>query len=682
MSVLSLAILMIALAGIVYAEPSGVEFEPTPANPHPVISTDLDLIKEELEYLQEETVSIAISHEQPISEAPSNVYVITEEDIRHSGATDIPTILRRIPGMEIIQVTSADFDVSTRGDNQLQQNKLLILVDGRSIYFDIQGQVWWKSIPVTLPEIKKIEVLKGPASVLYGFNAFDAVINIITKQPNEMKGATLQAGGGTFDTVTTAAIYANKIERLGYRFSAGYDQNDKWTDHNSLGFRNYKLNGQIGYELADKSNLVASGGYWNTDRFDGQIYDFVRGETKINNGHASLLYERPNFFIRTWWQNWNQETRNTVDPRIDQFISIIDGKGSPTVDTRHDSYNVETQHDIDLWAENRFTYGVNYRYNTGSSNFLRGSPHENRLGVYIQDEWNLTNSLKATSGVRLDIDTFINPTYSPRGSLLYRFLDDHTFRASVSIAYRPPTIFETHAQSNSLVFFPGIPPFVPPSVTPGQLIGSKNLEPEKIVSYQLGYQGWYIQHRARLRADLFFNRIKNLIGRTRISQTPSVLSFVNDSGTADIYGFEIGADVLFAPWLNGFLNYSYQDITKNFNSADDRRGAPHHKINAGLRGEWDNGLSGEATFHYVSSANYPVSTTFSQFAGPPFGGPPAPSTKVDSYSLVNLRGAYRFLNDRAEVAVTAFNALNDKHKEHPLGEIIKSRVMGWLTLKY
>src|SRR3989441_8832340 len=108
---------------------------------------------EELRLLKEETVSIAVRHEQPISEAPSNVYVITDEDIRHSGATDLPTVLRRIPGIEVMQTTGADFNVSARGDNQVIANKMLVMVDGRSIFIDVQAQVDWKVIPVTLPEI-------------------------------------------------------------------------------------------------------------------------------------------------------------------------------------------------------------------------------------------------------------------------------------------------------------------------------------------------------------------------------------------------------------------------------------------------------------------------------------------------------------------------------------------------
>jgi len=98
------------------------------------LNPELELIKEE------ETVSIASRYEQPISQAPSNVYVITDEDIRHSGATDIPTILRRVPGLDVMQTTGADFNVSARGNNQLGSNKMLVLVDGRSIYLDAQGR--------------------------------------------------------------------------------------------------------------------------------------------------------------------------------------------------------------------------------------------------------------------------------------------------------------------------------------------------------------------------------------------------------------------------------------------------------------------------------------------------------------------------------------------------------------
>ncbi|MGH7232791.1 MAG: TonB-dependent receptor, partial [Nitrospiraceae bacterium] len=245
------AVLMVGLAARGFAETLQAQSR-DPAEQTAVI--------DELELLKEETVSIAVRHEQPISQAPSNVYIITDEDIRLSGATDIPTVLRRVPGLEVMQTTAAEYNVSARGDNQLTANKMLVMVDGRSIYVDQQGLVFWKAIPVTLPEIKRIEVLKGPASVVYGFNAFDGVINIITKSPEEMKGTTLQVGAGEFGTITSAAIHAGTQGKLGYRLSIGEDQNQQWRNRDGLAFRSYKFNVQTEYALPGESSVRLSGG--------------------------------------------------------------------------------------------------------------------------------------------------------------------------------------------------------------------------------------------------------------------------------------------------------------------------------------------------------------------------------------------------------------------------------------
>ena len=130
------AVLTVGLSGVAWAEMD----RPEPLEQVPIgVREELELLKEE------ETISIASRYEQPISEAPSNVYVITDEDIRSSGATDLPTVLRRIPGIEVMQMTGAEFNVSARGNNQPNANKMMVLVDGRSIYLDIQGGVFLES---------------------------------------------------------------------------------------------------------------------------------------------------------------------------------------------------------------------------------------------------------------------------------------------------------------------------------------------------------------------------------------------------------------------------------------------------------------------------------------------------------------------------------------------------------
>ena len=200
-------------------------------------------IHEEALYLKEETVSIASRYEQPISQAPSDVYVITDEDIRNSGATDIPTLLRQVPGMEVMQMNAVDFNVSVRGNNQVHANKVLVLVDGRSIYIDQAGIVYWKALPVSLGEIKRVEVLKGPASAMYGFNAFDGVVNIITKPPEEMRGTTWQVAGGELGTLLTSVVHAGTVGNWGYRLSAGHEQNQRWSNRDAPGLNNQRIGG-------------------------------------------------------------------------------------------------------------------------------------------------------------------------------------------------------------------------------------------------------------------------------------------------------------------------------------------------------------------------------------------------------------------------------------------------------
>lgn len=662
------AVLTVSLTGQAWAEPAASErLEPAPT----AMSEELELLKEE------ETVSIASRYEQPISEAPSNVYVITDEDIKQSGATDLPTVLRRIPGIEVMQMTGADFNVSARGDNQPNANKMLVMVDGRSIYIDSQGTVFWKAIPVTLPEIKRIEVMKGPGSAAYGFNAFDGVINIITKAPSEMKGTTLQFGGGSYGTITSAAIQAGTVDKLGYRLSVGHDQNQEWRNRDALAFRSNKINVHTEYALSDESRLVMSGGFYDVNRFDGAIAETVIPSSRPSQGYANVAYERPNFYIRAWWAGYNDSSLTSLNPVLTNVLSITDPKGNPTDNATLNTYNVEVQNNL-VFGTHKFTYGINYRFNKASANFLDSSTDENRLGLYIQEEWRATQALRLVAGARYDFDTFIHPQISPRLAIISEIAPDHTVRVGLSIAYRPPTIFESNLRAKTTVIPFGVDILSTPS---------PNLDPEQIVSYDAEYQGWFWNHRLRVRTNLFFNHISNLI--TSRQTSPGIASSTNDPGQADIYGGEAGIEVLANKWLSGFASFSYEAIGQSFTDTT-RRGAPRFKASAGLRGEWENGLNGEAAIFHVGSATYPIANSFSVFS--PFfpSGVAAPTTNVDSYNLLNMRAGYKFWQQKAaagymrdaEVAVSVFNALNDEHKEHPLGDLIGRRVMGWLTLRF
>jgi iron complex outermembrane recepter protein len=645
-------------------------------SPKPVLSADAMEEIPELQILKEEGESISrgLAQERPISQAPSNVYVITDEDIRESGAPDLPTILRRIPGIDVMQVTSAEYNVSMRGNNQLVANKLLVLIDGRSIYEDAYGTVFWTVLPVTLPEIKRIEVLKGPASAIYGFNAFDGVINIITKSSAEMKGTTVQVGGGELGTLRAAGIHAGGDGKFGYRLSVGRDQNQQWRNRDALGLRQNKVNAQTEYALSSVSKVMLQSGFVGNNRFDGQTFESIgENTTGISSGYVQGLYERPNFFIRAWWQYWNHENYETPFRTLERFFQINDRRGSIFQERERNTYNVDAQHTIEYLPGHRLTYGVNARHNYFASNFVIGnSAREDRVGFYLQEEWHPTTQFTAIAGLRYDLHSQINPTYSPRISFLYSPVQDHTFRISGAVAYRTPTLYETFIESYGRVFFLGCPPACGVNAQT-TFFGSKLLHPEQIISYDAEYQGWYFKHRLRTRLALFYNQLSELI--TFNIPTPS-----NGRGKADIYGGEAGVEFLATKWLSGFANVTVQEVGQSL-AFTAQRGMPRYKANVGVRADFDNGLNGEATMYYVGEATYPIAPFFLVAQSFP-GGQPAPSQRVRSYTLLNLRVGYRFWHERAEVAVSALNALNDTHQEHPLGDVIGSQVLGWLTIRY
>jgi len=668
----TLVLLSLSLLLMIDAQQASAE-RPDDANRsmrHSAINQEMEL------FLEEQRVSIADLREVPITEASGNVYVITDEDIRHSGATDIPTLLRRIPGMEVMQMTGADFNVSVRGDNQQAANKLLVLVDGRSIYEDVFGSIFWTVLPVTLPEIKQIEVLKGPASAIYGFNAVDGVINIITKSPDQMKSSTngtlVQIGGGEVGTLRASAVQSGVSDRWGYRLSLGRDQNQQWRDRNQLALRTHKFNLLTEYRLPGRSQLALSGGLVEANRFDGQVFDAVHENSTIENGYANLEYKRPDMFLRGNWIRWSENRQELSDPRLARFVRFSDRDGNVNQRFKQDVYNLEAQQVVEVGATNRLTYGVNYRHNAVSLNVLDAFTRENRFGLYVQDEWRATKTVTLVGGLRWDLHTEINPTYSPRLALLYRPARDHTFRLSGAIAYRPPNSAETHTILRTVF---------PTRGATSRTSGSQNLTAEHLTSYDIGYQGWFWRHRLRIRGDLFYTHLADVI--TVVSITPPVLTFAN-RGKADFYGGETGIEFLATTWLTGFANYSTVQLWQSSDLMASggflQRGAPPYKVNVGLRGEWDNGVSGDVALHHVAAASYPVSFLFPFFASAGSFAPP--DTRVGSYQLVTVRGAYQFWQERAEVAVSLFNALNDRHQENPVGETIGSRAMGWLTIRY
>ncbi|MBH0204012.1 MAG: TonB-dependent receptor, partial [Nitrospira sp.] len=639
------------------------------------IPTELQLLKEE------ETVSIASRYEQPISKAPSDVYVITDEDIKNSGSTDIPTLLRQVPGMEVMQTNAVDFNVSVRGNNQLLANKLLVMVDGRSIYLDQSGTVLWKQLPVALTEIKRIEVLKGPASAVYGFNAFDGVVNIITKSPEEMKGTTLQVAGGQVGTLLTNAVHAGTVGNWGYRLSGGHEQNQRWSDRSAPALNGQRIGGVAEYRLAGNGKIRAEAGLARSNPYNGFLSQVDTGNTHLSQTYGLVSYEQNGLLVRGWWNGVFSETQPRMHPLLAPRLALTDRFGQTRQEHALNTYDLETRYRSSPFETLTVNIGTNFRHIVYSSNILGTRTADNRLGLYVQGDWQLLPSLELSAGLRYDLDTFITPTLSPRGALVYHLNPNHSLRLSGSLAHRPPTTTEAALSILNPVTIPGSSPQV------SVVTGSTNVEPEHISAYEVGYQGWWWNHRLRTRATGFYNHISDLIAFRNPTDNPLNPVRPVNGGVADVYGGEVGVEVLMTSWLSGFANYAYQEIGQSSRGFS-RRGFPHHKVNAGLRASWSP-FTGEVLYHHVGAASYPLADAFTSLARFFPAGTVIPQEQVPAYHLLNLRFGYLLWKQQtadyqreAELAISVFNALNDTHREHPLGDLIGSRVMGWLTVRY
>src|SRR6202790_4728613 len=236
-----------------------------------------DLTQLSLEDLMNTKVTSVSKKEQSLSRTAAAIFVITAADIRRSGATNIPDLLRMVPGLDVAQINANSWAVSARGFNHQFSDKLLVLVDGRTVYTPMFAGVYWDTQDVPLEDIEQIEVIRGPGATVWGANAVNGVINIITKRAADTQGGLLIAGGGTQELAIGTAQYGGKIGR-----DTSYRVFTKYLDHNH--FPN--LAGQDGKDGSHLSHagFRAAGSLTQRDSLtvEGDLYG---GDKGANFGH-------------------------------------------------------------------------------------------------------------------------------------------------------------------------------------------------------------------------------------------------------------------------------------------------------------------------------------------------------------------------------------------------------------
>ncbi|HEY4773157.1 MAG TPA: TonB-dependent receptor [Steroidobacteraceae bacterium] len=423
-----------------------------------------------LEELANVEVTSASKSSQPLSEAPAALYVITHDEIVRSGVQSIPEALRLAPNLQVMQLTANDYVVTARGlsgDPQAQSfsNKLLVLIDGRSVYTPLFSGVYFDAQDVLLDDVDRIEVISGPGATLWGANAMNGVINIITRAAGETQGVLVATGGGNLEKNFNARYGGALNDATQYRFYT------KLTDDNALELPN----GTSAHDAWSK----AQGGFrldWAQGADAATLQGDVYRATENQLGADDVAIAGANALAR--WQHTTDGSQLQLQAYVDQTQRRAPIGGDAFV--LH-TYDVEIQDSVSAGANQRVVFGAGERINsygiTNSASLLFIPPSRglSLSDIFAQDTISLGRPLKLTIGLKLEDDPYWGWTPLPDVRLAWNLADRSLLWAAVSKAIRSPTPFDDDV--------------VEKSAGSVALTGDPNFEPERLTAYEFGYRG-------------------------------------------------------------------------------------------------------------------------------------------------------------------------------------------------
>ncbi|HTM65768.1 MAG TPA: TonB-dependent receptor [Flavipsychrobacter sp.] len=504
----------------------------------------LSLSLEELMNIEIHSVS---KRPEKLSEAASAIQVITQEDIKRSGATNLPEALRLAPNLQVAQVNSHAWLISARGFDAIFSNKLLVLIDGRNIYSPLFAGVSWDAQNVLLEDVDRIEVISGPGATLWGANAVNGVVNIITKDANSTQGFYMSESVGSLYKYSASARYGGKIgSKLAYRVygmrnsydttyikdKAGKDisQNDE-AEITQLGFR-------IDYTPSEKSNVMVLGNFYvgkenarpEKSGIDGQ--NITGRWTRTFSPNSELVVQA--FVDRTW--------KRDIPSLISEELY---------------TYDIDLQHRFPIGKRHSLLWGAGYRFMRdeviSSTTFVGIVPNLRNMDVvnaFVQDEVMLwKDRLKLSFGSKVQHNVFTGFEVQPDARLAFMPNETNTVWAAVSRAVRTPSRFD---KDYFLPFYP-----VPDSVPSVQ--GGPDFISETLIAYELGYRVRPCRNLS-LSLATFFNSYDNLYS---VEAVPGTQTYhIQNGGEGHSVGLELSGNYQPFEWwrLRGGYTYFHKEI--------------------------------------------------------------------------------------------------------------------------
>ena len=500
------------------------------------VTTAAELKQLSLEALMNQDVSVVTRRPEKLLESPSAVQVITGEDIHRSGATSLPEALRLASNLEVAQVNSHDWAISARGFNNTLANKLLVMIDGRSVYTPLDAGVFWDVQNVLLDDVDRIEVVSGPGGTLWGANAVNGVINIVTKSARDTQGILVEGGGGSFlqdsgairyggsvGTNLFYRVYGQRFDRNAALLPSGKNAPDSW-DMSQGGFRlDWYQTEENTFTLSGDSYAGSENTLPGNTFLDGQ--NLLGRFTHTISDTSDLSVQA--YFDRTW-----------------RDISQSFGEDLKT-------YDFDFQFRFALGSRQSITWGAGYRlmqdevHNTAALAFIPPKRNMQLFSGFIQDEVTLLpDRLQLSLGTKLEHNDFSGLEAQPSARLAWTPTERHTIWAAVSRAVRSPSRIDTDVE------LPGVPPF--------RLIGDKNFQSETVLAYEAGYRVRPID-RATFSLATFYNDYNNLRAFAPTSPTTFI---INNGFNGQSWGVELSGTYQATDWwrLRAGYTYLHQDL--------------------------------------------------------------------------------------------------------------------------
>jgi iron complex outermembrane receptor protein len=480
-----------------------------------------------IEELMNLDVTSVSKQPEPYGRAPAAIQVITHDEIRRSAASSIPEALRLADNLDIAQVNSHDWAISARGFNAALGNKLLVMIDGRSVYSPLFSGVFWNVQDYLLEDIDRIEVISGSGGTLWGANAVNGVINISSKSAKDTQGLYLETGGGEPELKSFAGVryggtlapdvffraYGKYFDRGNEVYAAGNNASDSWNMRQG-GFRidSYRTPGNVLTVQGDLygSDLnVAAGGSGNTAGRNllGRWSHVISADS---NTTLQVYYDRTRL----------------VDPITNQF-----GTAEILTDDL-DTYDLDFQQHIRLNERNRIAWGLGYRFThdvveqAQNLAFLPPTLNRNLYSGFVQDEVMLVKNLFFTLGTKLEHNDYTGFEWEPSGRLQWDIAADQMLWSAVSRAVRTPSRVDSDTRE-------------PNSSTP-ILTGNSDFRSEILIAYELGYRA-RLGSKASASLSTFYNDYTKVRSLNVTPDTLVPLYFGNDLA-GDTYGAELSAD--------------------------------------------------------------------------------------------------------------------------------------------